>query len=394
MIKLLQRIKNIDLFGYFFILKSMNINIQPYNQNFFHHWIEISQSAIEHNADQFTRWLGPDTQIAAVIKSNAYGHGLLEMASLYQACNNIAALCVINLSEAVMLRQHNILKPIFVIGYLDAPYDLIAQYNIEVILYDLTTAQQLHEIGKAHQTQIKVHIKFDTGMSRLGVQADQLHDLIHAIENLEWLKITAIFTHLAQGYDEVRTQTQEKLFLDTLLPTYPTHISNSHGSLIAHQGTHNFARIGIGLYGYLQKHTSEIQNKLKPVLSLKTKILQIKSVRAGSLIGYDGLFQASTDMKIAILAIGYHEGLDARLSNSGSVIINEQFAPIIGRVCMNLTIVDVSNITNCSVGQTVTLLGTEGNISISAYDWSKITQASAYNLLTKLSSFVPKIIIQ
>ena len=132
---------------------------------------------------------------------------------------------------------------------------------------------------------------------------------------------------------------------------------------------------------------------LKPVLSLKTRILQIKPVSAGSFVGYDGMYQAQSDITIAILAIGYAEGLDARLSNIGSVIINGQYAPIIGRICMNLTIVNITDIQNCSVGQVVTILGTEGNVSVTAYDWSNLTKASTYNLLTKLSSSLVKIIV-
>lgn len=365
-------------------------------------WIELSRSAIEHNARQFKQWLGDTTQIAGVIKSNAYGHGIIEIAKLYDRCNEIAALCVINLSEAVFVRQHGITKPIFVIGYLDASYDLIAEYDIQVVLYDLQIAYKLNEVGKKYKKIINVHIKFDTGMSRLGILLADLDTFINQVKQLPWISIKGIFSHLAEGYNNDRTHQQESVFhqaqslkIDGLSSkNYITHLSNSHGIMTTRNKEYSFARIGIGLYGYLQKHTQEMQSKLKPVLSLKAKILQIKSVTTGALIGYDGMFQASKNMTIAILAIGYHEGLDARLSNCGSVIINGQFAPIIGRVCMNLTIVDISHIPNCLTGQTVTILGKEDTISISAYDWSAITKASAYNHLTKLSATLPKIIVQ
>ncbi|MBP6870257.1 alanine racemase [Candidatus Babeliales bacterium] len=363
--------------------------------DFLQHWIELSSSAVEQNAAQFKQWLGPQTHIAAVIKSNAYGHGLIEMAYLYEQCDNIAALCVINLSEAIIIKQQlQTCKPIFVIGYLDAPYDFIIEYNLEVILYDFNIALQLNEVGKKHQQPIKVHVKFDTGMSRLGVVASQLDQFLEQLKTLDWITICGIFTHFAEGYHEKRTHEQEAVFAQIEALNYQTHASNSHGALTTKYKHYSFARIGSGLYGYLQKHTSEEQGKLKPVLSLKTKILQIKSVAAGALIGYDGLFQAPTNMTIAIIAIGYHEGLDARLSNTGSVIIHGQLAPIIGRVCMNLTIIDISKIPDCSSGQIVTLLGKEGNISLSAYDWSVITKASVYNHLTKLSMTIPKIIVE
>ncbi len=366
---------------------------QSVNPEFLQNWIELSKSAVEHNAGQFQEWLGPKTKITAVIKSNAYGHGLLEMAQLYDQCNLIAALCTINLTEAVKIRKHGIKKPIFVIGYLDADYDLILEHDIDVVMYDINIAHQLNEIGKKHNTKIKVHIKFDTGMSRLGILPDELDQFIKQIKTVSWISITGIFSHLAQGYDEHRTAEQEAIFAAATINNIATHLSNSHGSLVTKQSNYDFARIGIGLYGYVQRYSQDNQKKLQPVLSLKSRILQIKTVPAGTKIGYDGLFQATCTMTIATIGIGYHEGLDARLSNCGFVMINNQLARIIGRVCMNLTIIDISNIPNCLPGNIVTILGKENKNSISAYDWSEITKASVYNHLTKLSADLPRIII-
>ncbi len=357
-------------------------------------WIELSRSAVQHNALQYKTWLGQNTSIAAVIKSNAYGHGLLAMAQLYQACAAIDALCVINLSEAVKVATHGITKPIFVIGYLDMPYHLIVRHDIQVVIYDRAIAEQLNAIAALHQRKIKVHIKFDTGMSRLGITRADIDDFIAYLATLQWIAIVGIFSHLAESYHETPTHEQIAVFDSYQQHRYLTHVSNSHGAItLRGKKTYHFARIGIGLYGYLQKHSTDIQSKLRPVLSLKTKILQIKSVPQGQRIGYDGMFQAPTPMTIATIAMGYHEGIDARLSNKGHVIVDGQFAPIIGRVCMNLTIIDISNIPNCTAGQIVTVIGTQKNASISFYDWSKITQASVYNHLTKLSSELQTIIV-
>ena len=317
----------------------------------------------------------------------------MPIAALYDQCEYIASLSVINLFEAVRLRQHGIQKPILVIGYLDAFYDLIIQYSIDVVLYDLTVAQQLNEVGKKHNQQVTVHIKFDTGMSRLGIVASQLDAFIVQIKLLPFITIRGIFSHFAESYILTSTHRQESVFAYAAEKGLEMHISNSHGATNTHHKNYSLARIGIGLYGYLQRHSPEMQSKLQPVLSLKTRILQIKNVTAGSSIGYDSTYQATSDMVIAIIAIGYTEGLDARLSNIGSVIINKKFAPIIGRVCMNLTIVDISAISSCVVGQVVTILGKEGDISISAYDWSALTKASAYNHLTKISSSMTRIIV-
>jgi len=356
-------------------------------------WVELSQSAIESNAQQFKSWVGDSTQIAGVIKSNAYGHGLIPIAMLYEKCNNITSLCVIKLSEAVIVRQNGIKKPILVISYLDACYDLIIEHSVEVVIYDLVIAQQLNDIGNKHNTKIIVHIKFDTGMSRLGITASEINQFIDQVELLPCITIKGIFSHFGESYNHTATNQQEDVFATIMDRGLATHISNSHGVLTTKHKNYSIARIGIGLYGYLSKQTPDIQSQLKPVLSLKTKILQIKTVSAGSYIGYDGLYQASSDMKIAIIAIGYAEGLDAELSNKGSVIINGQLAPIVGRICMNLTIIDISTITHAYVDQVVTVLGSEGNVSITAYDWSRLSKISTYNHLAKISESLTRIIV-
>jgi len=364
------------------------------NLNFIQNWIELSKSAVEHNARQFKSWLGPDTQIAGVIKSNAYGHGLLEISKLYQECENIHFICVINTSEALNIRLHGVNKPIITIGYIDIDYDLIVQHNIQVALYDISIAQKLNETGKKHNQKISVHIKFDTGMSRLGVVASELEEFVKSIESLPFLKIQGVFSHFAQSYNKEETHKQEDVFNHACIQKYTRHISNSHGSLTTKYKSYQLARIGTGLYGYLQKETPENQTLLLPVLSLKAKILQIKKISAGKSIGYDGMYTTSSDMTIAVIAIGYGEGLDMRLSNRGSVIINGQKASIVGRVCMNLIMVDISNIKNCLVEQTVTILGKEGKTSISAYDWAEITKATANIHLTNLSENLSRIIVE
>lgn len=360
---------------------------------YFQNWIELSQSAVNHNAVQFKQWLGPNTEIIAVIKSNAYGHGLVEMAQLYDACKDIRGLCVINLSEAVQVRKHGIKKSILVIGYLDLPHDTIIQHDIEVVLYDAQIALALNSIGKKYNTKIKVHIKFDSGMHRLGIMPPDLQSFMQYIQNLSWISIVSIFTHFAQSYDSEKTLQQEMVFEQALAYAYSMHASNSHGVWTTSYQVYNFARIGIGLYGYAHRQDTKIQDALRPVLSLKSKILQVKQIKAGDSVGYDGMFTAPTDMTIGIIAMGYYEGIDARLAGQGFVLIDGQRAPMIGRICMNLTIIDVSPIPHCKPGQIVTVLGIEGKQAISVYDWSALTKASVYNHLTKLAAFLPKIIV-
>ncbi len=370
-----------------------NILSQPVNLEYLQHWIELSQSALENNAAQFQTWLGSLTKIAGVIKSNAYGHGIAEIAHLYEQSAYIASLCTINLNEAIQARKYAPTKPIIIIGYIDAAYELLIKHNLEVILYDLATAAILNETGKQHQIKIKVHIKIDTGMSRLGILPSELKSFLKQIKLLPWLHVVGLFSHLAQGYDDLRTAEQESNFALCLQHKIPSHLANSHGSLLANQAHYQSARIGIGLYGYLQRHDTEKQKLLKPVLSIKARILQIKTVTTGTKIGYDGLFEAQHTMTIATIAFGYYEGLDPRLAQGGYVLIHGKKATIIGRICMNLTIVDISEIPGCTQGDIITILGNDQQETIWANDWSTITQASVYFHLAKLSTTIPKIIV-
>lgn len=369
------------------------IFLQATDTTYLQNWIELSRSAVEHNVNQFAQWLGPNTALTAVIKSNGYGHGLVEMAQLYDRIDAIAALCTINLSEAITIRQHQIKKRIIVIGYIDADYTLLIDHQIETILYDIDTAKKLDQAAYAACSNIKVHIKIDTGMSRLGIFPEQLDDFLKQIATLQNLQVVGIFSHLAQGYDPVATKQQATLFTQAAPAKIAQHLANSHGSLMLVSKAYHYARIGIGLYGYLQKGTFAQQQQLQPVLSLKARILQIKDVPAGTSIGYDGLYKALQPMKIATIAIGYHEGLDARLAHGGYVLINDHRAHIIGRVCMNLTIIDISHIGECIPGTIVTVIGKNKKNSINMYDWSAISQATVYNHLTKLSADLVRLIV-
>lgn len=357
-------------------------------------WIELNKKALIHNIMQYQAWLPNTTGIAGVLKSNAYGHGILEIARIYEQTPAITCLCVISLSEAITLREKNIKKPILILGYLDQDFSYLAMYpDIEVALYDLTIAQQLNEVGKKYNKQITVHIKIDTGLSRLGILLHKAHQFIEQVEKLPFIFIKGIFSHLSQGYDEKVTEQQEENLQGCNLKKYTAHIASSHASITT-KYNYSMARIGLGLYGYLPGNCIAMQQQLKPVLSLKSKIIHIKTIPAGSFVGYDQTYQAPQETTIAILAVGYAEGIDIRLSNKGFVLVHGRKAPILGKVSMNLTAVDISNISNCFVGQTITLLGQEKDCTITAYDWAHLTQSSVYERLTKLCPSLPRHVLE
>ena len=355
-------------------------------------WIELNSEALNHNVKQFQQWLVAPTNIAGVMKANAYGHGQREIALLYENNALVKSICTINLSEAVDARKNGFTKPILIFGYLDGDVEDVVAYKVEVALYDLEIAKKLNAIGEKFKTTIIVQIKVDTGMSRLGLMPDEVDLFVKKITAYKNISIKGIFSHLSQADDKKTTHNQERLFQKFCNKNSITHIASSHAAITTKYKNYNQARIGIGLYGYLPYHHQKIQKMLKPVLSLKAKIVQIKRIKAGDRISYNGTFQAKTNMKIATISIGYAEGVDTRLSNKFFVIINQKKAPIVGTVCMNLTSVDISNIENCKIDQDVTVIGKERNLEVTLSDWSSITKTSVYEHLTRLGSFLPRII--
>lgn len=357
-------------------------------------WIEINQSALHHNIKQFTQWLGPNTTIAGVVKSNAYGHGIKLIASLYDKHKDITHICVVTTSEGVMLRKSGIKKPIIVIGYCDTKIEDIVTYNLQMTIYNLNFAQELNQIAQKHDAIVTVHIKIDTGLSRLGIFPQEVQNFMHATIQMKSLSIGSLFSHFSQGENQKITHQQEDILMSINTQNIPLHAANSHASMTTKYKKYSIARIGLGLYGYLPGHDITIQKQLQPIMSLKTKIIHIKTIQQGQTIGYDQTFTAQKNMTIAIIPFGYFEGFNVRLSNKGHVIVNGQLAPICGRISMNLTVIDVSSISNCSEDTIVTILGAQQNQTYSAYDWAKITNSSPYELITKINQNIARYIVE
>tara|TARA_Y100000588_G_scaffold370239_1_gene440135 strand:- start:4200 stop:5339 length:1140 start_codon:yes stop_codon:yes gene_type:complete len=355
-------------------------------------WIEINRSNLEHNVAQYQQWISSTIAVAPVIKANAYGHGLYEIASIYESNTTVKRLCVIDSKEALLLRQHNIQKPILILGYIDSPLEMIAKHNIDVTVYDLQTIKYLNQAAIKADRIINVHLKVDTGMSRLGIFPEEVATYIQYIKKLEGINLQGIWTHLSSGNDANSVHEQEQLFQQLEFPQHlQTHISNSHGSMhIAH--TYSFARVGCGLYGYLLTKNKEKQQSLKPVLSLKSKVIHIKHLPAKKHIGYQQLFTTSQPTTIAILGIGYYEGINSKLIHGGRVIINGHYAPIIS-INMNLTTIDITNIPQCVVGDIAIFLGQDNTLSITGYDWQQILNLNLRESFAKLESSIPRFII-
>ncbi|MBI3290705.1 alanine racemase [Candidatus Falkowbacteria bacterium] len=336
-------------------------------------WVEISKFAILHNLVQYQKMAGKGVEVMPVVKSNAYGHGMTAVARL--VAPKVKWIGVVNLGEALALRKSGIKKRIFVLSYADSKnQESGIKKSIDFPVYSLESAREISAKAKRLKMIAKIHIKIDTGTSRVGVLAKEAVSFIKKVKALPNLKIEGIYSHFAAS-EEDRDYTKKQLDNFNLvlaglekenIKIPYKHFGCSAASLVSKDSHFNMIRLGLSLYGLWpaeQVKRIALKNQpgmnLKPALSWKTKILQVKEIPKGTKVGYGLTYTAKKKMKIAILAVGYFEGYDRHLSNKGEVIIKNKKCPVIGRVCMNLTMVDVSKLKEVRAGDEVVLLGEE-----------------------------------
>jgi alanine racemase len=367
-------------------------------------WVEISQDALENNIVHYKKIIG-SVLLAVVVKSNAYGHGIEQIAKLCDQNNVVNLICVVSLSEALFLRSQGIKKPLLVLSILDDDLQKAIEHSIDIVIYNFATALELHNRAKQCNKKINIHVKIDTGLSRLGFLAHEAFSTIKQLHQLQFLTVQGIFTHFADSENEDQTFTnyQIKQFNDLInhLEANGIFIPLKHSSCSAATSVNikshfTMVRIGIGLYGlWPSEDTKQLTKKLhpdfslKPVLTWKTKILQIKDIPAGSTVGYDRTYYTAKPIKIATLQIGYWDGYDRRLSNTGTVVINNQYASIVGRVAMNLCMVDITGL-DVSLNDEVILLGNYPKIT--ADDLASHCKTINYEIVTRINPLLPRVV--
>ena len=364
-------------------------------------WVEINKLAIKHNIKQFRQLVGQNVLLMPVIKSNAYGHGFLEVAKILHQEKQVDRICVVNLDEAIKLIKNKLTrKPIQILSFFewnDNNIKIAIKNNVIFPIYSLDYAKRLNKLGEQLKMKIKIAIKIDTGASRIGFLPAEAIENIVQINKLTHLQIEDIFSHFASS-EENNTQTkkQNESFIKILkvLEKQKINIPFKHitcsAATVAHPESHfNAVRFGIALYGLHPAQNTKTKINLKSVLSWYTKIIQIKQVEVGSKISYGGTFITKKLTKLAILPIGYFDGYDRGMSNRASVVINGKKCPVRGRICMNLTIVDVSEVGNVKVGDTVTLIGQ----GITADDLAKFGKTINYEIVSRINSEIFRIVV-
>ena len=368
-------------------------------------WVEVSQSALEHNIALYKSVIGP-VKLAIVIKSNAYGCDLGLVGKLLDANQLVDYLCVSSLTEAVFLRELGLKKSILVLSVLDCDLQQAVINPIDLTVFDLKTVLELNRLGELHQKKVKIHVKIDTGMSRLGLFHDQVLSFIKAILKLKFIEIIGIFTHYAASdrSDLTSLEKQAGIFNQVILDlekheiAIPIKHTANTAAITADCLTHfNMVRVGIGVYGMWPSPENQLLTQaqypdfvLKPVLTWKTRILTIKELPIGSYVGYDQAYQTTKPAKIATIPVGYYEGYDRRLSNQGQVLINGCLVPVVGKVAMNLTMVDVTGV-DAVVGDEVTLIGHQ--VGVQPDDLAQICQTANTEITAKINPLINRKIV-
>jgi len=374
-------------------------------------WVEISKSAIKHNIQQYKKILKPSTQLMTVVKSNAYGHGMAGFAKL-AVKYGIDWLGVVNLDEALELRKHGIKAPILVLGYYPLDKRLLTRAirrNISLVVYSVEQLKLLNRIGKSISKKVKVHLKIDTGTSRLGVLVKDALPFVVKVSKFKNIEIEGIFSHFAASEENQKFTLQQLKSFNRLIKRIESrgikiplkHFACSAAVLVQPQSHFNLVRIGIASYGlwpsYLTKRICQKKYphfNLKPVLSLYTKIVQLKILPKGTFIGYGCTYKTKRKTKLAILPIGYWEGFDRHLSHKGRVIIKDKFCQVLGRVCMNLIMVDATNVPNLKVGERVVIIGKQGRKEISVEELAQKIGTINYEIVTRINPLLPRIYVK
>jgi alanine racemase len=377
-------------------------------------WAEVDLRAYAHNIKELKRITRSPARLMAVVKANGYGHGSIEVARTALK-NGAERLGVARIDEAIQLREAGFQAPILIFGY-SLPHlaEKLIQYDLAQTVYSFTTAKILSETAARKGKKIKIHIKIDSGMGRLGFLPNDRKSAssggspthnpireVEAITRLAGLESEGIFTHFAtaDSADKTYANFQLERFLDFVDQldqagmAFPIKHAANSGALIDMPESHlDMVRPGIATYGYYP--SDEVNKKvvaLKPVMRLKSKVIHLKAVPAGFNISYGITYQTRTPTTIATVPIGYADGLNRLLSSRGHMLLHGQRVPIVGRICMDLTMLDVGAVEDVALEDEVMILGYQGHESLSADELASSVNTINYEILTSIANRVPRI---
>ena len=371
-------------------------------------WAEVSLGNLRYNFGVVQRHLGPGVTVCAVVKADAYGHGAAECARSLEE-EGARWLGVTSLDEAIPLRDAGIqVRILLLTGFWRGEEEEIIRLRLTPTVWEPGQVKLLEKAAAGLGIpKHPVHLKVDTGMGRLGVAPEDLPGVVSALKSSPHLVLEGLSTHLASSEildapsvgEQLRSFEEAKRVLRNAgLEPALVHVANT-GAVISRRETwHNMARPGIALYGYYlpferagrEVSGSKLRLAVKPVLTWKTRILSLRDVRANQALGYGGTYVTKAPARIAVLPVGYADGLSRQLSSRGRVIVREHYAPIVGRISMDLTLVDVTGLPEIAVGDEVVLLGSGDGLSVDAREHAQLANTSLYEILCSISKRVPR----
>lgn len=370
-------------------------------------WVEISLSKLRRNCAR-VRALAGSRKVMAVVKADAYGHGAVPVAQSLAACG-VDWFGVATVEEALELRAAGIAQPILLLGglYMSDPAHLI-EYRLTPSVSSTARLDTYAQCARRYGQPIEFHLKVDTGIGRLGLPPDRLASFLCHYRELEGLRLTGFFTHLASAEDLVATQTQDQssrfraalaeLGGAGIAPEW-IHVSNSAALLAGLPFPENLVRVGALLFGYCLplvmppgRETQELE-AFEPVLTFKSRVVFLKDVPSGTPLGYGAAFHTRRPSRIATVPVGFADGLSRALSNRGRAIVRDRYAPIVGNISMDLTLLDVTDIPGVDVGDEVMLLGRSDHCSITAVQTAQSLGTVPYEVLCSIGKRVPRLYI-
>ena len=370
-------------------------------------WAEVSLGALRQNFRTVQRHIGNNVTICAVVKADAYGHGAVDCARALEE-EGARWFGVTSLDEAIPLREAGIRGNILLFtGFWRGEQEEIVRLKLTPTVWEVEQIELLEKAAADFEVRHPIHLKVDTGMGRLGAAPEDLPRICAALRSSPHLVVEGLSTHLAssevldapsvqdqlRGFDEARRFLQTEGFTPPLL-----HAANTGAVISRADSWHTMVRPGAALYGYylpFERAGREVSGRglrlgVKPALTWKTRILSLRNVRANQALGYGGIYVTKAPARIAVLPVGYADGFNRALSSRGRVIVREHYAPIVGRISMDLTLVDVTGLPGIAVGDEAILLGSGDNLSVDAREHASLANTVLYEVLCGISKRVPR----
>jgi len=372
-------------------------------------WVELDREVPDHNLRELRKGLRKGTILCAVVKANAYGHGVKEMIPLLPSADWFA---VNSLEEGVELREMAEKRPVLVLGHvpLDALQEAVAR-NLDFTVYNRETLEALAQLDLGSIGPARLHLKLETGTGRQGILPSEVKGFVGQLKSVAGAKLVGVSTHFANIEDTLNhdyAQAQLDRFGDVLnildrldIKADFIHAAATAAGILFSKTHFNLVRAGIGIYGLWPSRETYLSTllghrpvpDLRSVLTWKTRIVQIKNLPEGSYIGYGCTYRATRPIRVAVLPVGYAEGYDRKLGNAAYVLIRGKRAPVIGRVCMNLTMVDISDIPHAGLEEEVVLLGQDGEERVSVETMAEWAGTINYEIVTRISPLFPRRVV-